>query len=66
MTYNSAAQESGSDRVVLSLFAAGIMFVAGYTTVRVTMAQSTSFDSSVQVNVVPHEATLWASDPSDF
>ncbi|NET09469.1 MAG: hypothetical protein F6K16_33135 [Symploca sp. SIO2B6] len=66
MTYNTVAQESGSDRVILSLFAAGIMFVAGYTAVRVTMAQSTSFDPSVQVNVIPHEATLWANDSSAF
>ena len=59
MTYNVASQESGSERVAMSLLAAGIMFVAGYTVVRVGFAQATASDPNVQVNVVPHQAELW-------
>ena len=60
MTYSSASQESGSERVAMSLLAAGIMFVAGYTVVRVGFAQQTApTDPSVQVNVVPHQAAMW-------
>ena len=61
MTYSSASHESGSERIAMSLLAAGIMFVAGYTVVRVGFAQrTTSPDSPVQVNVVPHQSAVWA------
>ncbi|MEM8810684.1 MAG: hypothetical protein AAF921_23575 [Cyanobacteria bacterium P01_D01_bin.44] len=65
MTYNTSAQTSGhlsgADRAIAALFAAGIMFIAGYTLVRVSLAQSaTPQDASVINPVVPHEATLWA------
>ncbi|MEB3231518.1 MAG: hypothetical protein VKJ64_10945 [Leptolyngbyaceae bacterium] len=61
MTYNTTTQVSGADRVVVSLLAAGMMFVTGYTAVRVSLAQpAADYDASVQINVVPHEGTLWA------
>lgn len=59
MTYTSASQSSGSERIAMSMLAAGIMFVAGYTVVRVGFAQPTATDSTVQTNVVPHQAALW-------
>ncbi|MGK7887707.1 MAG: hypothetical protein AB4042_00135 [Leptolyngbyaceae cyanobacterium] len=61
MTYHTTTQVSSSDRVVLSLFAVGMTFIVGYTVARVSLAQSAAeYDASVQVNVVPHEGTLWA------
>lgn len=67
MTYTSASQSSSSERVAMSMLAAGIMFVAGYTVVRVGFAQPTASnaDSNVQVNVVPHHAALWTDAFSD-
>ena len=60
MTYSSASQSSSSERVAMSMLAAGIMFVAGYTVVRVGFAQETTpTDPTVQVNVVPHQSALW-------
>ena len=61
MTYNTNTHAADSDRVVLSLFAAGIMFVAGYTAVRVSLSQAESYDPTVQTNVIPHEGELWSS-----
>lgn len=74
MTYNTSARSSehlpghlsGADRAIAALFAAGVMFVAGYTLVRVSLAQdatvqdTTAQGTSVIAPVVPHEATLWA------
>ena len=60
MTYSSASQESNSERVAMSLLAAGIMFIAGYTVVRVGFAQQgTTTDPAVQTNVVPHQSAMW-------
>jgi len=59
MAYNTTTQASGSERLVLSLFAAGAMFVTGYTAVRVAMAQPSSSNPAVQTNVVPHQSALW-------
>ncbi|MEM9218369.1 MAG: hypothetical protein AAGD25_29015 [Cyanobacteria bacterium P01_F01_bin.150] len=60
MTYSSASQSSTSERVAMSMLAAGIMFVAGYTVVRVGFAQETTpTDSTTQVNAIPHQAALW-------
>lgn len=65
MTYNVASQESGSERVAMSLLAAGIMFIAGYTVVRVGFSQPTASNPDVQVNVVPHQAQMWTSALSE-
>ena len=60
MTYSSASQESSSERVAMSLLAAGIMFVAGYTVVRVGFAQQgATSEPAVQTSVVPHQSALW-------
>ena len=61
MTYTSASQDSKSEQIAMSLLAAGIMFVAGYTVVRVGFAQQSTVatDSLEQVNVVPHQSAIW-------
>jgi len=61
MSYNtSTTQVSNADRAIAGLFAAGIMFVAGYTAVRMGLSQAVPQDASGINPVVPHEATLWA------
>ncbi|MEL6247870.1 MAG: hypothetical protein AAFY78_02740 [Cyanobacteria bacterium J06648_16] len=69
MSYmSSSTRVSGADRAIASLLAAGIMFVAGYTAVRMTLGQSVASgqDADVTYPVVPHEATLWADGFSEL
>lgn len=58
---NTSAQVAAQERAFVGLMVAGVMFVVGYTLVRVNMAQSEAPQSpNVITNVVPHEATLWS------
>ncbi|MEM8542737.1 MAG: hypothetical protein AAGF66_01930 [Cyanobacteria bacterium P01_H01_bin.119] len=59
MIYNTTAQETASDRIVASILVLGIMFITGYTVTRVALMESAPSDPQTQINVVPHEATLW-------
>ncbi|MEO0542033.1 MAG: hypothetical protein AAFZ80_14380 [Cyanobacteria bacterium P01_A01_bin.105] len=62
MSYtSSSAQVSSLDRTLAGLLAAGIMFVAGYTAVRMAMAQPAADAANATYPVAPHEATLWAN-----
>lgn len=68
MNYQTSARSttktSSVDRAIASLFVAGVMFVLGYTVVRVGMAEANSTGAvtegaDVEV-VIPGEGTLWA------
>jgi len=65
MSYNTSTHVSSTDRVIAGLFAAGVMFMLGYTVVRATLSQSSTQtgavteSSDVQVTI-PGEGTLWA------
>jgi len=69
MTYNSSTQTSSLDKAVMGLFAAGAMFVLGYTVVRVSLAQpaaeSTAANNDIEV-VIPHQGALWADVSTQF
>ena len=69
MNYNSSAQTSSLDRAVTGLFAAGAMFVLGYTVVRVSLAlpatAPAAANSDIEV-VIPHEGALWADVSTQF
>ncbi|MBE9033371.1 hypothetical protein IQ266_26915 [filamentous cyanobacterium LEGE 11480] len=61
MHSNTSTQVSAQERALISLMAAGAMFVAGYTVVRVNLAQNEpATPANVITNVVPGEGTLWA------
>ncbi len=61
MSYTSStARVSSADRTLAGLLAAGIMFVAGYTAVRMAFAQPSADAQNVTYPVAPHEATLWS------
>ncbi len=65
MSTRTSSQVSASDRLMMAALAAGAMFVAGYTVVRVSLDVSATVPASsaaAEVNVVPSEGTLW----SDF
>jgi len=67
MSYTSStARVSGADRTLAGLLAAGIMFVAGYTVVRMVAAQPATTAENVTYPVAPHEATLWANGFSEL
>ncbi|NJM96004.1 MAG: hypothetical protein HC800_01215 [Phormidesmis sp. RL_2_1] len=65
MTYQaSSTYDSTTGRAIAGIFVAGVMFVLGYTVVRVSLAQPAASSpapelAEVQV-VVPGEGTLWA------
>ncbi|MEO1590443.1 MAG: hypothetical protein AAFU71_04020 [Cyanobacteria bacterium J06632_22] len=62
MSYTSStARVSAADRTLAGLLAAGIMFVAGYTAVRMVASQPAANADNVTYPVAPHEATLWAN-----
>ena len=66
MSYNISNRAERSDAVgnaIAGLFAAGVMFVLGYTVVRASLAQSSISPAEASAAadvVVPHEGTLWA------
>ncbi len=65
MSYNTSTRTSGAGQAIAGVFAAGVMFVLGYTVVRVSLAErvqapaTAASDADVQV-VIPGEGTLWA------
>lgn len=74
MSYNTTTQNltqtTGAGRAVSSVFVAGVMFVLGYTVVRVSLAETsqlatTDNNADVQV-VIPGEGTLWADFGTSF
>jgi len=65
MSIRTSTQVSASDRLVMAAMAAGAMFIAGYTVMRVSLdagVQAPAASATAEVNVVPSEGTLW----SDF
>lgn len=72
MNYNAsnrADEQSAVGNVIAGLFVAGVMFVLGYTVVRVSLAERVATpvaaDADIEI-VVPHEATLWAGFGTEF
>ena len=67
MSYTtSTARVSTADRAIAGLLAAGVMFIAGYTAVRMAYSQSATTGENVTYPVAPHEATLWADGFSEL
>jgi len=67
MSYTSSTvRVSGADRALAGVLAAGIMFVAGYTAVRMALAQPSANADNVTYPVAPHEATLWSNGFSEL
>lgn len=61
MRSNTSLQISAQERALMGLMVAGVMFVAGYTIVRVNLSMSEPRVSpDTIVNPVPSEGTLWA------
>ena len=57
----STTQVSSLDKALMASLAALAMFVAGYTVVRVSLAQPAAEGTGdVTTNVIPHEAELWS------
>lgn len=56
----TVSQASNLDRTLTATLAALAMFVAGYTVVRVSLAQPVATDDNVTTTVIPHQAELWA------
>ena len=62
-TSGYSSSKTASDQLIASLFAAGALFVAGYTLMRTTLVRPAFQPESVAANmVIPHEATLWNAD----
>ena len=59
-TRTVSTQTSNLDRTLTATLAALAMFVAGYTVVRVSLAQPITSDDNVTNSVIPHEAELWS------
>ncbi|MEO0433776.1 MAG: hypothetical protein AAF151_18990 [Cyanobacteria bacterium J06656_5] len=59
-TRTVSTQTSNLDRTLTATLAALAMFVAGYTVVRVSLAQPITSDDNVTNTVIPHEAELWS------
>ena len=64
MAYKDISLQSDSvDRVSIAVVAAGVAFIAGYTTIRVALAQpasqATAASSTLVSPVVAHQGTLW-------
>ncbi|MBT9311662.1 hypothetical protein [Leptothoe kymatousa] len=55
-----SSQTSSLDKAVMASLAALAMFVAGYTVVRVSLAQPVASNADAADIVIPHEAELWA------
>lgn len=60
MQSNYSNRESKSDQIIGILLATLSMFVVGYTATRVFLGQSSATNASSQVNVIPHQASLWS------
>ena len=62
-TRTVSTQTSSLDKALTASLAAIAMFIAGYTVVRVSLAQqpaTTATGADVNLTVTPHEAELWA------
>jgi len=66
MTYNTSTRTSGAGQAIAGVFVASVMFVLGYTVVRVSLAERVQTpaavagdDAAIQM-VIPGEGTLWA------
>ena len=62
MQSNYSNQVSASDKVIAVSLATFSMFVVGYTATRVFLGQMNT-DTNIniaEVNVVPHQASLWS------
>ena len=65
MSYNASTRTSGAGQAIAGVFAAGVMFILGYTVVRVSLAERSlapaveSSDAEIQM-AIPGEGTLWA------
>ena len=62
MSTRTSSQVSANDRLMMAVLAAGAMFVAGYTVMRVSLganAAAPASSNAAEVNVVPSEGTLW-------
>ncbi len=57
-----STQTSSLDKALTASLAAIAMFIAGYTVVRVSLAQpaNTVTETNVTTTVIPHQAELWA------
>lgn len=60
MKSNTRTQESNFDHIMAILLTTFSMFVVGYTFTRVFLAEFSSTNTPNQVQVIPHEATLWS------
>ena len=61
-TRTVSTQTSSLDKALTASLAAIAMFIAGYTVVRVSLAQTGNAvtDANVENTVIPHQAELWA------
>ena len=61
-TRTVSTQTSSADRALTGVLAALVMFVAGYTVVRVSLAQPVTGANAdaAATAVIPHEAELWS------
>lgn len=59
-TRTVSTQTSSLDKALTASLAAIAMFIAGYTAVRVSLAQPASTAADANLTVTPHEAELWA------
>lgn len=55
-----STQVSTLDRVLAASLAAFSMFIVGYTATRVYLSQPSAQTAKTEVEVIPHQATLWS------
>ena len=55
-----SSQESKSDQIIAILLASFSMFVVGYSATRVFLGQPSLGNTSSNINVIPHQSTLWS------
>ena len=71
MTYNTSTRTSGAGQAIAGVFVASVMFVLGYTVVRVSLAERVQTpavagnDAAVQM-AIPGEGTLWAEFGNNY
>ena len=66
MRPNNSLQVSSGDLALMSVAAAVMTFIMGYTIVRVSLAYSEGPEApGAIVNPVAHAATLWSADLQD-
>ena len=55
-----SSQESKLDQIAAILLAAFSMFIVGYSATRVFLGQSSFGNDPSNINVIPHQSTLWS------